>query len=181
MIKILSPRKILLTQQGLNPQPHQSDHQSDAHPSQQRGKTSHIVDQCIGWIGCQVTVLSWHHHGMTNDTNFHHHGMTNDTNFHHHGMTNDTNFHHHGMTNDTNFHHHGMTNDTNFHHHGMTNDTNFHHHGMTNDTNFQDGGQQLHWVSKEELHLTLVLLNKLRCHTHFQFTANQITWSRLLL
>ena len=29
--------------------------------------------------------------------------------------------------------------------------------------------------------LTLVLLNKLRCHTHFKFSANQITWSRLLL
>ena len=29
--------------------------------------------------------------------------------------------------------------------------------------------------------LTLVLLNKLRHHTHFQFLANQITWSRLLI
>ena len=29
--------------------------------------------------------------------------------------------------------------------------------------------------------LTLGLLNKLRCHAHFQFTANQITWSRLLI
>ena len=29
--------------------------------------------------------------------------------------------------------------------------------------------------------LTLVLLKKLRCHAHFQFTANQITWSRLLI
>ena len=29
--------------------------------------------------------------------------------------------------------------------------------------------------------LTLALLNKLRCHAHFQFTANQITWSRLLI
>ena len=29
--------------------------------------------------------------------------------------------------------------------------------------------------------LTLVRLKKLRCHAHFQFTANQITWSRLLL
>ena len=29
--------------------------------------------------------------------------------------------------------------------------------------------------------LTLVLLNKLRCDAHFQFTANQITWSRLLI
>ena len=28
--------------------------------------------------------------------------------------------------------------------------------------------------------LTLVMLNKLRCHTHFQFSVNQITWSRLL-
>ena len=30
-------------------------------------------------------------------------------------------------------------------------------------------------------YLTLVLLNKLRCNAHFQFTANQITWSKLLL
>ena len=29
--------------------------------------------------------------------------------------------------------------------------------------------------------LTLVLLNKLRCHTLFKFSANQITWSRLLI
>ena len=29
--------------------------------------------------------------------------------------------------------------------------------------------------------LTLVLLNKLRCHTYFQFSANQITWSSLLI
>ena len=29
--------------------------------------------------------------------------------------------------------------------------------------------------------LTLVMLNKLRCHAHFQFSANQITWSRLLI
>ena len=29
--------------------------------------------------------------------------------------------------------------------------------------------------------LTLVLLNKLRCHAYFEFTANQLTWSRLLL
>ena len=29
--------------------------------------------------------------------------------------------------------------------------------------------------------LTLVMLNKLRCHTHFQLSANQITWSRLLI
>ena len=29
--------------------------------------------------------------------------------------------------------------------------------------------------------LTLVVLNKLRCHTHFQFSANQITRSRLLM
>ena len=28
---------------------------------------------------------------------------------------------------------------------------------------------------------TIVMLNKLRCHTHFQFSANQITWSRLLI
>ena len=28
---------------------------------------------------------------------------------------------------------------------------------------------------------TLVMLNKLRCPTHFQFSANQITWSRLLI
>ena len=29
--------------------------------------------------------------------------------------------------------------------------------------------------------LTLVLLNKLRCHAHFKFSANQITWSKLLI
>ena len=28
---------------------------------------------------------------------------------------------------------------------------------------------------------TLVLLNKLRCHSLFKFSANQITWSRLLI
>ena len=28
--------------------------------------------------------------------------------------------------------------------------------------------------------LTLVMLNKLRCHYHFQLSANQIVWSRLL-
>ena len=31
------------------------------------------------------------------------------------------------------------------------------------------------------LFLNLVLLNKLGCHTHFSFSANQITWSRLLI
>ena len=29
--------------------------------------------------------------------------------------------------------------------------------------------------------LTLVMLNKLNCHAHFQFSANQITWSKLLI
>ena len=29
--------------------------------------------------------------------------------------------------------------------------------------------------------LTLVMLNKLRCHTHFYLSANQIAWSRLLV
>ena len=29
--------------------------------------------------------------------------------------------------------------------------------------------------------LTLVLLNKLRCHAYFQFSANQVTWSSLLI
>ena len=29
--------------------------------------------------------------------------------------------------------------------------------------------------------LTLVLLNKLRCHAYFQFSANQITWSSFLI
>ena len=29
--------------------------------------------------------------------------------------------------------------------------------------------------------LTLVMLNKLKCHTHFQLSANQIAWSRLLI
>ena len=28
--------------------------------------------------------------------------------------------------------------------------------------------------------LTLVMMNKLRCHAYFQFSTNQITWSRLL-
>ena len=35
-------------------------------------------------------------------------------------------------------------------------------------------------ISKH-INLTLVMLNKLRCHTYFQFSANQITWSRLLI
>ena len=30
-------------------------------------------------------------------------------------------------------------------------------------------------------YLTLVMLNKLRCHTHFLLSANQIIWSRLLI
>ena len=29
--------------------------------------------------------------------------------------------------------------------------------------------------------LILVMLNKIRCHAHFQIPANQITWSRLLI
>ena len=29
--------------------------------------------------------------------------------------------------------------------------------------------------------LTLVMLNKLRCHTHFKFSAKQITWSKLFI
>ena len=29
--------------------------------------------------------------------------------------------------------------------------------------------------------LTLIRLNKLRCHTHFKLSANEITWSRLLI
>ena len=33
----------------------------------------------------------------------------------------------------------------------------------------------------ERINLTIFLLNKLRCHTHFSFSANQITWSRLLI
>ena len=33
----------------------------------------------------------------------------------------------------------------------------------------------------EMLFLTLVMLNKSRCHTHFWLSANQITWSRLLI
>ena len=28
---------------------------------------------------------------------------------------------------------------------------------------------------------TFVMLNKWRCHTHFKFSANQFTWSRLLI
>ena len=30
-------------------------------------------------------------------------------------------------------------------------------------------------------HLTLVMLNELRCHAHFWLSANQIPWSRLLI
>ena len=38
------------------------------------------------------------------------------------------------------------------------------------------------WLQHSGVHfLTLVLLNKLRCHTYFQFSANQITWSSLLM
>ena len=29
--------------------------------------------------------------------------------------------------------------------------------------------------------LTLAMVNKLRCHAHFLFLANHITWSRLLI
>ena len=31
------------------------------------------------------------------------------------------------------------------------------------------------------LHLTLVMLNRLRCHTQFKFSANPITLSRLMI
>ena len=31
---------------------------------------------------------------------------------------------------------------------------------------------------RKKIKLTLVMLNKLRCHAHFKFSANQITWSR---
>ena len=31
------------------------------------------------------------------------------------------------------------------------------------------------------LALTLVMLNKLRCHAQFSFSANQIAWSRILI
>ena len=44
--------------------------------------------------------------------------------------------------------------------------------------NRRDGTKRL---LMDLIKLTLVLLNILRCHTHFQFTANQITWSGLLL
>ena len=41
------------------------------------------------------------------------------------------------------------------------------------------------WADQEYMQkkqsLTLVLLNKLRCHTYFLSSANQITWSRVLL
>ena len=33
----------------------------------------------------------------------------------------------------------------------------------------------------QKLILTLVKLNKLRCHAYLKFSANQITWSRLLI
>ena len=31
-----------------------------------------------------------------------------------------------------------------------------------------------------QLSLSLVMLNKLRCHTHFKFSASHITWSRIV-
>ena len=34
---------------------------------------------------------------------------------------------------------------------------------------------------REHIRLTLAMLNKLRCHAHFKFWANQITYSRLLI
>ena len=36
-------------------------------------------------------------------------------------------------------------------------------------------------ICSGRLFFTLVLLNKLRCHAYFSFSANQITWSALLL
>ena len=36
----------------------------------------------------------------------------------------------------------------------------------------------LKWICCCKESLTLVLLNKLRCHTHFLFSANQSPWSR---
>ena len=42
----------------------------------------------------------------------------------------------------------------------------------------------LNWNVRENFKiwfLTLVMLNKLRCHTHFLLSANQITWSSLLI
>ena len=35
--------------------------------------------------------------------------------------------------------------------------------------------------SHESSPLTLVMLNKLRCHAHSKFSANQITWSRFFI
>ena len=35
--------------------------------------------------------------------------------------------------------------------------------------------------NRKTFFLTLVLLNKLRCHAHFYFPANHITWSRVLI
>ena len=37
------------------------------------------------------------------------------------------------------------------------------------------------WGFPDENGLTLAMLNKLRCHTQFWFSANQITWSNLLI
>ena len=37
------------------------------------------------------------------------------------------------------------------------------------------------WICYCKEYLTLVLLNKLRCHAFFLFSANQISWSELLL
>ena len=47
-----------------------------------------------------------------------------------------------------------------------------------------DGQTQQHKSKSSrqtELDLTLVMLNKLRCHAHFKFPANQITWSMFLI
>ena len=39
--------------------------------------------------------------------------------------------------------------------------------------------QEKHWsIKRRKLSLTLVMLNKLKCHTHFYSSDNQINWSR---
>ena len=37
------------------------------------------------------------------------------------------------------------------------------------------------YQNRKGVKLTLVMLNKLRCHTHFEFSPNQIIWSSLLI
>ena len=47
--------------------------------------------------------------------------------------------------------------------------------------NFILAVRQSHFHKVYILHLTLVMLDKLRCHIHFKFSDSHITWSRLLI